>query len=49
MKSIIKKHQIKLLERESLKKLLCLKDGKINLEINYIENKDIDKNIKFSL
>ncbi len=49
VKSIIKKHQIKLLERESLKKLLCLKDGKINLEINYIENKDIDKNIKFSL
>lgn len=47
--SIIKKHDLNLIEGESLKQLLCLNEGKISTDIIYLENKDFDFNFKFSL
>ena len=49
VKKIIDKYNFNFEKGESLIKTLCLTDGKISLDIEYLENKNIDYNFTFNM
>ena len=48
VKDLITAHNVNLNKGESLTKTLCLNDGKISLDIEYLESKNIDYNFIFN-
>lgn len=48
VRDLITTHNVNLKKEESLTKTLCLTDGKISLDVEYLENKNIDYNFTFN-